>query len=55
MVGQDPSHAASLTSQEIFGPTCAFGALLFSSMAMEANKRICTVAPEAYQKGPETP
>jgi len=37
------------------GHTCAFGALLFNSMAMDANRRICTVAPEAYQNGPETP
>jgi hypothetical protein len=37
------------------GLTCAFGALLFNSMAMDANNKICTVAPEAYQKGPETP
>jgi hypothetical protein len=35
--------------------TCAFGALLFNSIATVANNRICTVAPEAYQKGPETP
>jgi hypothetical protein len=31
------------------------GALLFNSIAIVANSRICTVAPLAYQKGPETP
>jgi len=39
----------------IFVHVCAFGALRLSSMAKVANKMICTVAPEAYQKGPETP
>lgn len=37
------------------GLTCAFGALLFSSMAIVAKRRICTVAPLAYQNGPDTP
>lgn len=40
-----------MTSRKV----CALGALRFSSMASVANSRICTVAPEAYQKGPETP
>jgi hypothetical protein len=35
--------------------TWALGALLFNSMAMVAKRIICTVAPLAYQKGPETP
>jgi len=35
--------------------TWALGALLFNSMAMVANSRICTVAPLAYQYGPDTP
>lgn len=35
--------------------TCALGARLLSSMAIVAKSRICTVAPLAYQNGPETP
>ena len=34
---------------------CAFGARRLSAMAIVAKSRIWTVAPEAYQKGPETP
>lgn len=34
---------------------CALGAFLLSSMASVANNKICTVAPLAYQNGPETP
>lgn len=34
---------------------CAFGALRFNSMASVAKRRICAVAPLAYQNGPETP
>lgn len=44
-------YRALMTSRKV----CALGALRFSSMASVANSRICTVAPEAYQKGPETP
>jgi hypothetical protein len=33
----------------------AFGARRFNSMARVANRMICTVAPDAYQNGPETP
>lgn len=40
-----------MTSRNVW----ALGALHFSSIAIVANKMICTVAPEAYQKGPETP
>jgi len=31
------------------------GALLFNSIAIVANSKICTVAPLAYQNGPDTP
>lgn len=44
-------YRALITSRKV----CALGALRFSSIARVANSRICTVAPEAYQKGPETP
>lgn len=44
-------YRALITSRKV----CALGALRFSSIASVANSRICTVAPEAYQKGPETP
>jgi hypothetical protein len=37
------------------GLTWALGARLFSSIATVANSRIWTVAPAAYQSGPETP
>jgi hypothetical protein len=69
--GKDPAHVSSnppfrnlktykcvvvpnlalITSRKVW----ALGALLFNSIAILANNRICTVAPEAYQKGPETP
>lgn len=44
-------YRALMTSRKV----CALGALRFNSMASVANSKICTVAPEAYQKGPETP
>jgi hypothetical protein len=44
-------NRALITSRKV----CAFGALLLSSMAILAKSRIWTVAPEAYQNGPETP
>jgi len=34
---------------------CALGARLFNSMARVANRMIWTVAPAAYQNGPDTP
>lgn len=37
-----------MTSRKVW----AFGALRFNSIARVAKRRICTVAPEAYQKGP---
>jgi len=37
------------------GLTWALGALRLSSMAMVAKRIICTVAPLAYQNGPDTP
>ncbi len=44
-------YRARMTSRNV----CAFGAFFLSSIATVANRRICTVAPLAYQKGPETP
>ena len=44
-------YLARITSRKV----CAFGAFLFNSMASVANNKICTVAPDAYQKGPLTP
>lgn len=46
-----PPYLALTTSKKV----CAFGALLFNCTASVAKSNICTVAPEAYQKGPETP
>jgi len=44
-------YRALITSRKVW----ALGARRLSSMARVAKSRICTVAPEAYQKGPETP
>lgn len=44
-------YLALMTSRKV----CAFGDRRFSSMARVAKRRIWTVAPLAYQKGPETP
>lgn len=44
-------YLALMTSRNVW----AFGAFLFNSMAKVANRMIWTVAPEAYQKGPDTP
>ena len=61
-------YRALMTSRKVYGLsvlyngfrkprrlTCALGALLFNSIAIVANNKICTVAPLAYQNGPETP
>lgn len=37
-----------MTSRNVW----ALGALRFNSIARVAKRRICTVAPEAYQNGP---
>lgn len=44
-------NLALITSRKVW----ALGARLLSSMAILANNRIWTVAPEAYQNGPDTP
>jgi hypothetical protein len=44
-------YLALMTSRNV----CALGARLFNSIARVAKSRIWTVAPDAYQKGPETP
>lgn len=43
-------YRALMTSRNVW----ALGARLLSSIAIVANNRICTVAPEAYQNGPLT-
>lgn len=51
LILDDYTRINTYTSRKV----CALGALLFNSIARVAKRRIWTVAPDAYQNGPETP
>jgi hypothetical protein len=54
-VMKTPWVAAPYRARMASRNVCALGAFRLSSIAKVAKRMTCTVAPEAYQNGPETP